>query len=60
MHSRPCCGTIAFEFSIKQRGGERVRAAYYTKLGSARDVLRLGEIDTLSPGPGEIHVRVHV
>ena len=37
-----------------------MRAAYYTKLGSARDVLRLGEIDTPSPGPGEIRVRVHV
>ena len=37
-----------------------MRAAYYTKLGSARDVLRLGEVDTPSPGPGDIRVRVHV
>jgi NADPH2:quinone reductase len=37
-----------------------MRAAYYTKLGSARDVLQIGEIDTPSPGPGEIRVRVHV
>jgi NADPH:quinone reductase len=37
-----------------------MRAAYYTQLGSARDVLRLGEIDTPAPGPGEIRVRVHV
>jgi NADPH2:quinone reductase len=39
---------------------ERMRAAYYTKLGSAKDVLQLGEIDTPSPGPGDIRVRVHV
>ena len=37
-----------------------MRAAYYTKLGAARDVLHIGEVDTLSPGPGEIRVRVHV
>ena len=37
-----------------------MRAAYYTKLGSARDVLQIGEIDTPSPGLGEIRVRVHV
>jgi NADPH:quinone reductase len=48
-------------FPIKQRGGECImRAAYYTKLGAARDVLRLGEIDTPAPGAGEIRVRVHV
>jgi NADPH:quinone reductase len=37
-----------------------MRAAYYTKLGAARDVLHIGEVDTPSPGPGEIRVRVHV
>jgi NADPH2:quinone reductase len=37
-----------------------MRAAYYTQLGSARDVLRIGEVDTPLPGPGEIRVRVHV
>jgi NADPH:quinone reductase len=37
-----------------------MRAAYDTKLSSASDVLRIGEIDTPSPGPGEIRVRVHV
>lgn len=37
-----------------------MRAAYYTKLGSARDVLQTGEIDTPTPGPGDIRVRVHV
>jgi NADPH:quinone reductase len=37
-----------------------MRAAYYTRLGSARDVLHLGEIDTPAPGPGSVRVRVHV
>ena len=37
-----------------------MRAAYYTKLGAARDVPRLGEVDIPSPGAGEIRVRVHV
>jgi NADPH2:quinone reductase len=37
-----------------------MRAAYYTQLGAARDVLRLGEVDTPWPGAGEIRVRVHV
>ena len=37
-----------------------MRAAYYTQLGAARDVLRLGELDTPEPGPGDIRVRVHV
>jgi NADPH2:quinone reductase len=45
---------------IKKRGGEHMRVAYYMKLGSARDVLRIGEVDTPSPGPGDIRVRVHV
>jgi NADPH2:quinone reductase len=37
-----------------------MRAAYYTTLGTARDVLQLGEIDTPMPGAGEVRVRVHV
>jgi NADPH2:quinone reductase len=37
-----------------------MRAAYYTKLGTAKDVLQLGEIDTPEPGPGELRVRMHV
>jgi NADPH2:quinone reductase len=45
---------------LKKRGGERMRAAYYTQLGAARNVLHIGEVDTPSPGPGEIRVRVHV
>jgi NADPH2:quinone reductase len=35
-----------------------MRAAYYDKNGSARDVLSLGEIDTPKPGPGEVLVRL--
>ena len=35
-----------------------MRAAYYDKNGSARDVLSLGEIDTPKPGPGEVRVRL--
>ena len=35
-----------------------MRAAYYEKNGSARDVLSLGEIDTPKPGPGEVLVRL--
>lgn len=35
-----------------------MRAAYYEKNGSAREVLSLGEIDTPKPGPGEVRVRI--
>ena len=35
-----------------------MRAAYYEKNGSARDVLSLGELDTPKPGPGEVLVRL--
>src|SRR3546814_3297444 len=37
-----------------------MRAAYYEKLGPAEEVLRVGEIDTPEPGPGEVRVKVHV
>jgi NADPH2:quinone reductase len=37
-----------------------MRAAYYTQLGAAKDVLRLGEIDTPDPGAGELRIRVQV
>ncbi len=36
-----------------------MRAAFYTQTGPARDVLKVGEIDTPAPGKGEILVRVH-
>ncbi|MET0669125.1 MAG: NADPH:quinone reductase [Xanthobacteraceae bacterium] len=35
-----------------------MRAAYYEKNGTARDVLSLGELDTPKPGPGEVLVRL--
>jgi NADPH2:quinone reductase len=35
-----------------------MRAAYYEKNGPAQEVLRLGEIETPTPGPGEVRVRL--
>ena len=35
-----------------------MRAAYYEKNGSARDVLRVGEIETPNAEPGEVRVRL--
>jgi len=35
-----------------------MRAAYYETNGSAREVLRVGEVETPEPGPGEVLVRV--
>jgi NADPH2:quinone reductase len=35
-----------------------MRAAYYERNGSAREVLKLGEIDTPRPGPGEVRVKL--
>ncbi|HUC61377.1 MAG TPA: NADPH:quinone reductase [Alphaproteobacteria bacterium] len=35
-----------------------MRAAYYETNGPARDVLKLGEVETPRPGPGEVRVRV--
>ncbi len=35
-----------------------MRAAWYTKPGSASDVLEVGERETPVPGPGEVRVRV--
>ena len=37
-----------------------MRAAYYEKNGPARDVLKLGEVETPRPGPGEVRVRLAV
>jgi len=36
-----------------------MRAASYTELGAAADVLQIGEVDTPAPGPGEIRVKLH-
>jgi NADPH2:quinone reductase len=35
-----------------------MRAAFYDRNGSARDVLTLGEIETPRPGPGEVRVKL--
>ena len=37
-----------------------MRAAYYERNGSARDVLKVGEIETLHAGPGEVRVKLAV
>jgi NADPH2:quinone reductase len=37
-----------------------MRAAYYEKNGSARDVLVVGEVQTPQPGPGEVRVKLAV
>ena len=37
-----------------------MRGAYYEQNGSARDVLRCGEVETPQPGPGEVRVRLAV
>jgi NADPH2:quinone reductase len=36
-----------------------MRAAYYERNGLARDVLRLGEVETPQPGRNEVRVRLH-
>ncbi len=36
-----------------------MRAVWYEKLGPARDVLKIGERETPSPGVGEVRVRIH-
>jgi NADPH2:quinone reductase len=35
-----------------------MRAAYYEKNGAAREVLRIAEVETPEPGPGEVRVRL--
>jgi NADPH2:quinone reductase len=35
-----------------------MRAAYYEKNGPAREVLRVGEVEDVQPGPGEVRVRL--
>jgi NADPH2:quinone reductase len=36
-----------------------MRAAYYEKNGAAAEVLRVGEVETPRPGPGEVRVRLN-
>lgn len=38
---------------------EIMKAAWYDQTGPAEAVLQLGELPILSPGPGEVRVRVH-
>jgi len=40
-------------------GCEKMRAAYFEEFGSATDVLKFGEFDKPTPGPGEVLVRLH-
>lgn len=35
-----------------------MRAVYYERNGTARDVLRLGDVETPQPGPGEVRVKL--
>src|SRR3981189_3402475 len=35
-----------------------MRAAYYESNGAARDVLRVADVETPEPGPGEVRVRL--
>lgn len=35
-----------------------MRAVFYTEQGSARDVLRVGDLPTPEPGPGEVRIRL--
>jgi NADPH2:quinone reductase len=37
-----------------------MRAAYYESNGSAREVLRVGEVDTPQAGPGEVRVKLAI
>jgi NADPH:quinone reductase len=37
---------------------ERLRAAFYEQNGVAREVLRVGEVDTPQAGPGEVRVKL--
>src|SRR5262249_14807317 len=38
--------------------GTFMRAAYYEANGAARDVLRVGDVDTPAPGAGEVRIRI--
>ena len=35
-----------------------MKAAYYERNGSAREVLQVGEVETPRPGPGEVRVKL--
>ena len=37
-----------------------MRAAVYHRIGAARDVMRIEDVDLPEPGPREVRVRIHV
>jgi NADPH2:quinone reductase len=37
---------------------QTMRAAYYEKNGSAKEVLHVGEVETPKPGPGEVRIKL--
>ena len=37
-----------------------MRAAFYEGIGTARDVLRVDDVETPAPGPGEVRVKLAV
>ena len=37
-----------------------MKAAYYERNGTARDVLKVGDVETPRPGPGEVRVKLAV
>ena len=37
-----------------------MKAAYYERNGSARDVLEVGDVETPRPGPGDVRVKIAV
>src|SRR6201982_2644549 len=39
-------------------GGHHMRAAWYERQGSAREVLMVGEMPDPTPGPGEVRIRI--
>lgn len=38
--------------------GNSMKAAYYEVNGAAEDVIRVGDVDTPEPGPGEVRIRL--
>jgi NADPH2:quinone reductase len=44
--------------AVLDRTGTSMKAAFYDRLGAARDVLQLGETPDPLPAPGEVRVRI--
>jgi len=45
-------------YATATREANAMQAAYYEQNGSARNVLRVGEVETPHPGPGEVRVKI--